>query len=92
MSRAQENQAFALMVNREEAGDDGLLFAGGSALVDPLIRAFVAKPNPLWERVFDKPEDAEGHLVLRVFVHDHRRNAARSKLAPTGRICDPCRF
>ncbi len=35
MARAQENQAFALMVNRVEEGDDGLLFAGGSALVDP---------------------------------------------------------
>jgi len=35
MARAQENQAFALMVNRVEAGDDGLVFAGGSALVDP---------------------------------------------------------
>ena len=36
MARAQENQAYALMVNRVEAGDDGLMFAGGSALVDPL--------------------------------------------------------
>jgi (R)-amidase len=36
MARAQENQAFALMVNRVEEGDGGLLFAGGSALVDPL--------------------------------------------------------
>ncbi|CAI8961388.1 (R)-stereoselective amidase [Pseudomonas sp. IT-P12] len=36
MARAQENQAFAVMVNRVEAGDGGLLFAGGSALVDPL--------------------------------------------------------
>src|SRR5471032_870668 len=36
MARAQENQAFALMVNRVGAGDGGLLFAGGSALVDPL--------------------------------------------------------
>ncbi|WP_448091066.1 carbon-nitrogen hydrolase family protein [Pseudomonas azerbaijanoccidentalis] len=36
MARAQENQAFALMVNRVEEGDSGLLFAGGSALVDPL--------------------------------------------------------
>ena len=36
MARAQENQAFALMVNRVEEGDGGLLFAGGSALVDPM--------------------------------------------------------
>lgn len=36
MARAQENQAFALMVNRVEDGDGGLVFAGGSALVDPL--------------------------------------------------------
>lgn len=36
MARAQENQAFALMVNRVEEGDGGLLFAGGSALVDPI--------------------------------------------------------
>lgn len=36
MARAQENQAFALMVNRVQEGDGGLLFAGGSALVDPL--------------------------------------------------------
>ncbi|AYF47093.1 carbon-nitrogen hydrolase [Pseudomonas fluorescens] len=35
MARAQENQAFALMVNRVEEGDGGLLFAGGSALVGP---------------------------------------------------------
>ncbi|EIK94686.1 carbon-nitrogen family hydrolase [Pseudomonas sp. M47T1] len=35
MARAQENQAFALMVNRVGAGDGGLVFAGGSALVDP---------------------------------------------------------
>ncbi|QZP33352.1 carbon-nitrogen hydrolase family protein [Pseudomonas sp. DR48] len=36
MARAQENQAFALMVNRVKDSDDGLVFAGGSALVDPL--------------------------------------------------------
>ncbi|SEE91280.1 carbon-nitrogen hydrolase family protein [Pseudomonas migulae] len=36
MARAQENQAFALMVNRVEEGDGGLVFAGGSALVNPL--------------------------------------------------------
>ncbi|MET3457871.1 carbon-nitrogen hydrolase family protein [Pseudomonas kilonensis] len=36
MARAQENQAFALMVNRVKEGDGGLVFAGGSALVDPL--------------------------------------------------------
>lgn len=35
MARAQENQAFALMVNRVGPGDGGLLFAGGSAVVDP---------------------------------------------------------
>ncbi|MGY2376971.1 carbon-nitrogen hydrolase family protein [Pseudomonas sp. SDO524_S393] len=35
MARAQENQAFALMVNRVEDGDGELVFAGGSALVDP---------------------------------------------------------
>ena len=35
MARAQENQAFAVMVNRVGYGDGGLLFAGGSALVDP---------------------------------------------------------
>jgi len=35
MARAQENQAFALMVNRVGEGDGGLVFAGGSALVDP---------------------------------------------------------
>ena len=35
MARAQENQAFALMTNRCGEGDDGLVFAGGSALVDP---------------------------------------------------------
>jgi (R)-amidase len=36
MARAQENQAFAVMVNRVGEGDGGLLFAGGSAVVDPL--------------------------------------------------------
>jgi (R)-amidase len=35
MARAQENQAFALMVNRVGEGDGQLVFAGGSALVDP---------------------------------------------------------
>ena len=35
MARAQENQAFALMVNRVGEGDGGLVFAGGSALVNP---------------------------------------------------------
>jgi (R)-amidase len=35
MARAQENQVFAVMVNRVGEGDDGLVFAGGSALVDP---------------------------------------------------------
>ena len=38
MARAQENQAFAVMVNRVGEGDDGLLFAGGSAAVDPFGR------------------------------------------------------
>ncbi|MCF4998748.1 carbon-nitrogen hydrolase [Pseudomonas syringae] len=37
-ARAQENQAFAVMVNRVGDGDDGLVFAGGSAVVDPLGR------------------------------------------------------
>lgn len=35
MARAMENQAFAVMVNRVGEGDDGLVFAGGSAVVDP---------------------------------------------------------
>jgi len=35
MARALENQAFAVMVNRVGAGDDNLVFAGGSAVVDP---------------------------------------------------------
>jgi len=35
MARAQENQAFAVMVNRVGDGDEGLVFAGGSAAIDP---------------------------------------------------------
>ncbi|WP_296261852.1 MULTISPECIES: carbon-nitrogen hydrolase family protein [unclassified Pseudomonas] len=35
MARAQENQALAVMVNRVGAGTGALVFAGGSALVDP---------------------------------------------------------
>jgi (R)-amidase len=35
MARAMENQAYAVMTNRVGAGDDGLVFAGGSAVVDP---------------------------------------------------------
>lgn len=35
MARAMENQAYAVMVNRVGEGDGGLLFAGGSAVVDP---------------------------------------------------------
>lgn len=35
MGRAMENQAFAVMVNRVGEGDGGLVFAGGSAVVDP---------------------------------------------------------
>ncbi|MCU1769365.1 carbon-nitrogen hydrolase family protein [Pseudomonas protegens] len=35
MARAQENQLFAVMVNRVGEGDDGLVFAGGSAAIDP---------------------------------------------------------
>ncbi|MGH8418731.1 MAG: carbon-nitrogen hydrolase family protein [Pseudomonas sp.] len=35
MARAQENQALAVMVNRVGAGTGSLVFAGGSALVDP---------------------------------------------------------
>lgn len=35
MGRAMENQAYAVMVNRVGEGDDGLVFAGGSAAVDP---------------------------------------------------------
>lgn len=38
MARAQENQLFAVMVNRVGEGDDGLVFAGGSAAVDPFGR------------------------------------------------------
>ncbi|WP_462381402.1 carbon-nitrogen hydrolase family protein [Pseudomonas sp. Marseille-QA0892] len=38
MSRAIENQAFAVMVNRVGEGDGGLTFAGGSAAVDPFGR------------------------------------------------------
>lgn len=34
-ARAMENQAYAVMSNRVGAGDDGLVFAGGSAVVDP---------------------------------------------------------
>lgn len=33
--RAMENQAFAVMVNRVGEGDGALVFAGGSAVVDP---------------------------------------------------------
>ncbi|MFJ5298977.1 carbon-nitrogen hydrolase family protein [Pseudomonas sp. NPDC088368] len=35
MARAQENQTLAIMVNRVEAGTGSLVFAGGSALVNP---------------------------------------------------------
>lgn len=38
MARAQENQLFGVMVNRAGQGDDGLVFAGGSAVVDPFGR------------------------------------------------------
>jgi len=38
MARAQENQAFAVMVNRVGDGDEGLVFAGGSAVIDPFGR------------------------------------------------------
>lgn len=38
MARAQENQLFSVMVNRVGQGDDGLVFAGGSAAVDPFGR------------------------------------------------------
>lgn len=33
--RAMENQAYAVMVNRVGSGDGNLVFAGGSAIVDP---------------------------------------------------------
>lgn len=35
MARAMENQAYAVMTNRVGEGDGGLVFAGGSAVVDP---------------------------------------------------------
>lgn len=35
MARAQENQIFAVMVNRVGNGDDDLVFAGGSCVVNP---------------------------------------------------------
>ncbi len=38
MARAQENQVFAVMANRVGAGPDGMVFAGGSAAVDPFGR------------------------------------------------------
>ena len=38
MARAQENQLFSVMVNRAGQGDDGLVFAGGSTVVDPFGR------------------------------------------------------
>lgn len=41
MARAQENQAFAVMVNRVGSGDDGLVFAGGSMAVDPFGRVLL---------------------------------------------------
>ncbi len=41
MARAQENQVFAVMVNRAGEGDDGLVFAGGSAVVDPFGRVLL---------------------------------------------------
>jgi len=37
-ARAQENQVFAVVVNRVGEGDDDLVFAGGSAVVDPFGR------------------------------------------------------
>jgi len=38
MARAQENQVFAVMVNRVEDGPGDLVFAGSSAVVDPFGR------------------------------------------------------
>ena len=38
MARAQENQAFAVMVNRVGDGEEGLVFAGGSSVIDPFGR------------------------------------------------------
>ncbi|WP_179401952.1 carbon-nitrogen hydrolase family protein [Burkholderia guangdongensis] len=41
MARAQENQVFAVMVNRVGDGPEGIVFAGGSAAVDPFGRMLV---------------------------------------------------
>jgi (R)-amidase len=38
LARAQENQVFAVMVNRAERGPGDLVFAGASAVVDPFGR------------------------------------------------------
>lgn len=73
MARAQENQAFALMVNRVGEGSDGLVFAGGSALIDPLGRMrFEAGREPCRQQV----ELDLGQLALARrdydYLHDRR--------------------
>jgi (R)-amidase len=52
MARAQENQVFSVMVNRVGEGDDGLVFAGGSAVVDPFGRM-----------LFEAERDETRHVV-----------------------------
>ncbi|MDD2058871.1 carbon-nitrogen hydrolase family protein [Pseudomonas sp. GD03860] len=87
MARAQENQAFAVMVNRVGEGDGGLVFAGGSALVDPFGRVvFEAGRKPCRQQVtldlnqlalarrdYDYLKDRRLHLPGTCVEHDDGR-------------------
>ncbi|VEF10908.1 carbon-nitrogen hydrolase [Pseudomonas fluorescens] len=66
MARAQENQAFAVMVNRVGPGDGGLVFAGGSAAIDPFGRTLCEAGRAECRQVVELNLD-----LLRTARHDY---------------------
>lgn len=53
MGRAMENQAFAVMVNRVGEGDGDLVFAGGSAVVDPFGRLLLEAGREEYRQIIE---------------------------------------
>ena len=94
MARAQENQAFAVMVNRVGAGDDGLVFAGASTVVDPFGRVlFEAGREELRQGVALEPHlqntvigFAQDGLPSRVWIRDLEGTKLVPEIWPAERL------
>lgn len=81
MARAQENQCYAVMVNRVGEGDDFLVFSGGSCVVDPageMLHEAGREPCRLFITI--NPKQAEEYQQAYHYIKERRLKLSGQKI------------